>query len=204
MLASTCTWISKGLLFLLFTNLSVSISPQNGTTILPPDNNVPIEFPKNESEYPFVHNTTILKVLASHTSNDTEVDDLLHGGRFSNISHVHTSEILEIPEEIENSTNVNRKWDSELIENGSETEDVRENVSVPLKNRNRDFYGSRIPVVQGQLAAILACVFVLIAIIGYVGLLSWRRFLETRYGNREMLVNEEDFYDPSDMRHFSL
>lgn len=106
------------------------------------------------------------------------MDDLLHGGRFSNISHVETSEILEIPEDIENSTKINRKWDTELIENGSDTEDVRENVSVPIKTRNRDLYGSKLPVVQGQLAAILACVFVLIAIIGYVGLLSWRRFLE--------------------------
>lgn len=33
-------------------------------------------------------------------------------------------------------------------------------------------------VVQGQLAAVLAGLFVVIAIIGYIGLISWRRYLE--------------------------
>ncbi|XP_067011081.2 mucin-22 isoform X2 [Anabrus simplex] len=51
-------------------------------------------------------------------------------------------------------------------------------------------------------AAILAGVFVGIAILGYVGLLVWRRLLERRYGHREMLVNEDDDFDTSDMRHF--
>ncbi|XP_069680633.1 uncharacterized protein [Periplaneta americana] len=53
-------------------------------------------------------------------------------------------------------------------------------------------------------AAILAGVFVGIALIGYVGLLIWRRVLEKRYGNREMLVNEDDFYDTNDLRNFEL
>ncbi|KAJ9586654.1 hypothetical protein L9F63_019756, partial [Diploptera punctata] len=51
-------------------------------------------------------------------------------------------------------------------------------------------------------AAILAGVFVGIALLGYVGLLVWRRILEKRYGNREMLVNEDDFYDTNDLRNF--
>lgn len=53
-------------------------------------------------------------------------------------------------------------------------------------------------------AAILAGVFVGIALFGYVGLLIWRRILEKRYGNREMLVNEDDFYDTNDLRNFEL
>ncbi|KDR24326.1 hypothetical protein L798_04814 [Zootermopsis nevadensis] len=53
-------------------------------------------------------------------------------------------------------------------------------------------------------AAILASVFVGIALIGYIGLLIWRRILEKRYGNREMLVNEDDFYDTNDMRNFEV
>nr|CAD7445810.1 unnamed protein product [Timema bartmani] len=51
-------------------------------------------------------------------------------------------------------------------------------------------------------AGILAGVFVGLALLGYVGLLVWRRILEKRYGNREMLVNEDDFYDTSDLKHF--
>lgn len=53
-------------------------------------------------------------------------------------------------------------------------------------------------------AAILAGIFVGIALIGYVGLLVWRRVLEKKYGNREMLVNEDDFYDTNDLRNFEL
>jgi len=53
-------------------------------------------------------------------------------------------------------------------------------------------------------AAILAAVFVGVALIGYVGLLVWRRVLERRYGSREMLVNEDDFYDTNDMKNFEL
>ncbi|PSN39466.1 hypothetical protein C0J52_20316 [Blattella germanica] len=53
-------------------------------------------------------------------------------------------------------------------------------------------------------AAILAGIFVGIALLGYVGLLVWRRILEKRYGNREMLVNEDDFYDTNDLRNFEL
>lgn len=53
-------------------------------------------------------------------------------------------------------------------------------------------------------AAILAAVFVGVALIGYVGLLVWRRVLEKRYGNREMLVNEDDFYDTNDLKNFEL
>ncbi|XP_063217935.1 serine/threonine-protein kinase pakG-like [Bacillus rossius redtenbacheri] len=55
-----------------------------------------------------------------------------------------------------------------------------------------------------QSAAILAGVFVAVALLGYVGLLVWRRLLEKKYGNREMLVNEDEFYDTSDLRHFEL
>nr|CAD7581231.1 unnamed protein product [Timema californicum] len=51
-------------------------------------------------------------------------------------------------------------------------------------------------------AGIMAGVFVGLALLGYVGLLVWRRILEKRYGNREMLVNEDDFYDTSDLKHF--
>lgn len=53
-------------------------------------------------------------------------------------------------------------------------------------------------------AAIFAGVFVGIALIGYIGLLVWRRVLEKRYGNREMLVNEDDFYDTNDLKNFEL
>lgn len=53
-------------------------------------------------------------------------------------------------------------------------------------------------------AGILVGVFVSVAVLGYVGLLVWRRVLERRYGNREILVNEEQFEHERDLSNFQL
>ncbi|CAH1279767.1 unnamed protein product [Diabrotica balteata] len=60
-------------------------------------------------------------------------------------------------------------------------------------------------LVPGKVAAILAGVFVALSVVGYVALLSWRRYLENRYGNREMLV-EDDYCEKqmNDLEHFSI
>ncbi|XP_057668663.1 uncharacterized protein LOC130901357 [Diorhabda carinulata] len=62
-----------------------------------------------------------------------------------------------------------------------------------------------IAIVPGTIAAILAGVFLVVSIAGYISLLSWRRYLENRYGNREMLV-EDDYCEKSinDLEHFSI
>lgn len=62
-----------------------------------------------------------------------------------------------------------------------------------------------IAIVPGTIAAILAGVFLAVSIAGYISLLSWRRYLENRYGNREMLV-EEDYCEKNinDLEHFSI
>ncbi|XP_034245199.1 uncharacterized protein LOC117647532 [Thrips palmi] len=53
-------------------------------------------------------------------------------------------------------------------------------------------------------AAVLVGVFVSVALVGYFSLLVWRRVLERRYGNREILVNEEQFEQDRDLRNFQL
>ncbi|XP_008206047.1 cell wall integrity and stress response component 3 [Nasonia vitripennis] len=56
---------------------------------------------------------------------------------------------------------------------------------------------------SGIIALVMAIVFAVVVIIVYVGLLLWRRYLEFRYGNRELLVNDLEF-DTNDLRHFEL
>lgn len=51
-------------------------------------------------------------------------------------------------------------------------------------------------------AAILVGVFIAFAVLGYAGLLIWRRMLEKRYGNRQLLINEDD--DFSNANNFEL
>nr|XP_023015395.1 uncharacterized protein LOC111504906 [Leptinotarsa decemlineata] len=121
---------------------------------------------------------------------DTEIEDLLEVPK--------ETYILEEPE----SPKVNHGPDQDvnlsvlLIDKFLLTEDSLRNNSYQNKLEN-------VGIIQGKLAAILAGVFLVVSILGYITLLSWRRFLEHRYGNREMLVNEEDFYT-GDLGHFSI
>lgn len=75
------------------------------------------------------------------------------------------------------------KADAELIQlDGERSEDERtpraereEEEEVAAGGRR---HGPGVPLVRGQLAAVLAGVFVVLAVAGYAALLSWRRYLE--------------------------
>lgn len=74
----------------------------------------------------------------------------------------------------------NPKEDSEWIQlDGENSEDelhpmvLRNDVRSPQRD-----HGPGVPLVRGQLAAILAGIFVVLAVGGYIALLSWRRYLE--------------------------
>lgn len=73
----------------------------------------------------------------------------------------------------------NPKDDSELIQlDGENSEDERVHpMSSDVRIPPRD-HGPGVPLVRGQLAAILAGIFVVLAVGGYIALLSWRRYLE--------------------------
>jgi len=200
----------------LLISLSAS-SPTSRTTESdhsePPLNStVPLEFPQFNQNYPFVDNSSIRQNLASHSENDTEVDDLLGldvkekpNGALSTT----VSSILEnsVPIPSEEDDDISMRDDTEWIEeDGDNTEDqklfweVREEVT----KESSSTYDVGYPLFEGQIAAILAGTFLLVSLIIYGGLISYRRFLENKYGSREMLVNEDDFVDPDDMKHFSI
>ncbi|XP_018568955.1 uncharacterized protein LOC108909194 isoform X1 [Anoplophora glabripennis] len=138
--------------------------------------------------YP-VNNTAV-----NSSKIDTEVSDLLN----TTVNCLTPNQIPDSAPNITYNKSEQIDRDVELIENGENTEDVlRRNSTLKEKVSNPG-----VPLVQGQLAAILAGVFVVISVIAYVGLLSWRRYLENRYGDRQMLVNEDNFND--DLKHFSI
>ncbi|GJQ84600.1 hypothetical protein Trydic_g10211 [Trypoxylus dichotomus] len=58
--------------------------------------------------------------------------------------------------------------------------------------------------VQGQMGIVVALFLTVFLVTGYVAFVIWKRFIERRYGNREVLINEEDMIDRNDMKHFSL
>ncbi|XP_046393543.1 uncharacterized protein LOC124161288 [Ischnura elegans] len=55
-----------------------------------------------------------------------------------------------------------------------------------------------------EATALIAGLFVGVAIFGYLGLVCWRRALERRYGNRELLVDEEEVVETDDLRNYTL
>lgn len=56
---------------------------------------------------------------------------------------------------------------------------------------------------SGIIALVTAITFAILIVIGYVSMVAWRRYLEYRYGHRELLVNDLEF-DTNDLRHFEL
>ncbi|XP_076241758.1 uncharacterized protein LOC143183872 [Calliopsis andreniformis] len=56
---------------------------------------------------------------------------------------------------------------------------------------------------SGMIALVIAISFAIAIAIVYIGMIVWRRYIEYRYGHRELLVNELEF-DTNDLRHFEL
>lgn len=57
---------------------------------------------------------------------------------------------------------------------------------------------------NGHVALIFASTLVVFSVLAYVGLILWRGRLETRYGMRQRLVTEDDYYNNNDVRYFGL
>lgn len=57
---------------------------------------------------------------------------------------------------------------------------------------------------SGHVALIFASTLVVLSVLAYVGLVLWRSRLETRYGMRQRLVTEDDYYNNNDVRYFGL
>lgn len=146
----------------------------------------PREFPKgNSSEYPIINNSTLRRNLSSLT----EQEDMRKGGEYEKmkptVNKLERAQGSSNKTEITDATNVskNPKFETEFIENGDNTEDFRRlekdlMFTDEIRMRNDSHEPSDVPLVQGQLVAILAGIFVIIAIVGYAALLSWRHFLE--------------------------
>ncbi|XP_076631755.1 uncharacterized protein LOC143346937 [Colletes latitarsis] len=56
---------------------------------------------------------------------------------------------------------------------------------------------------SGVIALVTAISFAVAIAIVYIAMIVWRRYIEYRYGHRELLVNELEF-DTNDLRHFEL
>lgn len=162
-------------------------------------NVAPLEFPKKElkTKYKFYTNSTILNTLILSTNNtnkhDTEVDDL---------NEVKLNKVFLPPVEV-NHKNEDERYRIASSNNVNDEYVISKNCNVINITKtiqdNPDFdaeliqpdknsvmspedhvhpYQGRITFVKEQWPALLAGVFTLIAVSGYVGLLLWRKILE--------------------------
>lgn len=102
-----------------------------------------------------------------YKTTDTEVSDL------QNVPTPNSNSInlLPVSPKIIYKDNIKPDKSVVLIDNGENTEDqIRAQKSV--------YQEPHVALVQGQMAAILAGVFLCISIVGYIAMLSWRRYLE--------------------------
>lgn len=57
---------------------------------------------------------------------------------------------------------------------------------------------------SGHIALIFASSLVIMSVLAYIGLILWRGRLESRYGMRQRLVTNDDYYNNNDVRYFGL
>ncbi|XP_043512337.1 GATA zinc finger domain-containing protein 14 isoform X3 [Frieseomelitta varia] len=75
-----------------------------------------------------------------------------------------------------------------------------ENIAEVAKSVSRN-NSKHMP--SGIIALVTAISFAVAIALVYIGMIVWRRYIEYRYGHRELLVNELEF-DTNDLRHFEL
>lgn len=100
-----------------------------------------------------------------------------------------------------NGTNINETSVSSvaplLADNAAANTEVEKVGAVKSSDQNNKSMPS------GMIALVTAISFAVVIAIVYMGMIIWRRYIEYRYGHRELLVNELEF-DTNDLRHFEL
>lgn len=106
----------------------------------------------------------------------------------------------------------------DLSEEKSDAENIQENNDNKVQDELEEEFAKtgsdkvtinfgEDPVVSlhsGHIALIFVSTLVILSVVAYVGLILWRGRLEQRYGMRQQLVTEDDFYNNNDVRFFGL
>ncbi|XP_050504623.1 uncharacterized protein LOC126883303 isoform X2 [Diabrotica virgifera virgifera] len=164
--------------------ININSTTLNGTNLETTTSHFDMEDIKATNSSNFYYSMVPPEKKSNNSQIDTEVEDLLN---------VPDYDLVQTANDPDNRPAIFLNDDSINVESihtdGQDDEPVPEHKGL----------------VPGKVAAILAGVFVAFAIVGYIALMSWRRYLENRYGNREMLV-EDDYCEKqmNDLEHFSI
>ncbi|XP_033300090.1 dentin sialophosphoprotein-like isoform X1 [Bombus bifarius] len=102
--------------------------------------------------------------------------------------------------DVPNSTD--SKDSTNTIETSHEVNKV-ENISSEAIEAVKSDQSNSKHMSSGIIALVTAISFAVVIALVYIGMIVWRRYIEYRYGHRELLVNELEF-DTNDLRHFEL
>ncbi|XP_012237846.1 probable serine/threonine-protein kinase dyrk1 isoform X2 [Bombus impatiens] len=102
--------------------------------------------------------------------------------------------------DVPNSTD--SKNSTNTIETSHEVNKV-ENISSEAIEAVKSDQSNSKHMSSGIIALVTAISFAVVIALVYIGMIVWRRYIEYRYGHRELLVNELEF-DTNDLRHFEL
>jgi hypothetical protein len=132
----------------------------------------------------------------------------------TNMTQTNSSSKPEATEDdYDNISNENEKDETENIQDNADQQQEDELEENFLKKNGSDKATINLfedPVTNepalhsGHFALIFASTLIIFSVIAYVGLVLWRAKLERRYGMRQRLVTEDDYYNNNDVRYFGL
>jgi len=122
--------------------------------------------------------------------------------------NVTTTEQQE--DDYDNVSNEENKTDVENIQDNNKEQDLEEEFGRNVNGSDKATIVLGDPVTNspvlhsGHFAMIFAATLVVLSVLCYIGLVAWRSHLDKRYGMRQRLVTEDDFYNNNDVRFFGL
>jgi len=207
---------------------SSAASSENASVEDSKDTSPPLIFP---SDRPLVKNDTALKILMEATANFIELPKSQNASTEINVSSSSEKSVTPASVSTESTSNDSTvgtattegedDYDS-ISEEGVKTD--AENIQPEKEERQEELeegfarngsYKATInmfadPVTNeptlhnGHVALIFASTLVVLSVVAYIGLILWRSRLEGRYGMRQRLVTNDDYYNNNDVRYFGL
>uniref|UniRef100_A0A1B6DDZ1 Uncharacterized protein n=1 Tax=Clastoptera arizonana TaxID=38151 RepID=A0A1B6DDZ1_9HEMI len=173
---------------------------------------IPAIFPKDNSTGPVYQiNKTSEAFDMTHSNKylgQFDTDDVKHIAEKLNKTKNNTLLIVNPKSQVDISGDMDKNGPKLLPESKkpsdisgviSSSSNVLAISSAVLSSKNEKSEGLLQPI---KTIAATVMTIVGMTILGMAGFLLWRRIVQRRFGHREMLINEDDFEEVSDLHHF--
>jgi len=207
-----------------------TVSSENASVEDSKDTLPPLLFPSDD-ENPSAKNDTALKILQKVSGQSTEEPKSQNVATDINVASSSEKAVTSSPVSTESTLNISvtdsattegeddydsiseegEKTDAENIqpekeEKQEELEEgfARNGSDKATINMFADPMTNEPTLHNGHVALIFSSTLVVLSVVAYIGLILWRSRLESRYGMRQRLVTNDDYYNNNDVRYFGL